>query len=503
MKLIDLLKNSAQNEPQTTAVKSEETNLTYRQLLTYVNRTAEHLKSIVARKGANIAIILGNCPEFFIAFFAVSAADATVLPLSPAMTTYESLFFLKRADVSIVLTNEKYSRLLLNDKNRQKTKNLTIINIKYFRNSILKIRTEAKAQCPINKQTENVALMVHTSGTTGKPKLVMLTDSQLISNMFLYSSLMNFKQKNIVYCSLLLHHIYCICAQLLTHIYRTDTFILRNKPFFIKEFINQVHDNNVTITAFVPYMAILLAEVKNQKKKLQSLKYVTLSGAKTPKATYETLTKKFPHINFINTYGMSEAGSRIAIAAPFPKNFPVESVGKPMPGVDVRIVDDNHNLLPPNTTGQIQVRSSGVAKGYYKQPKLTEKTIKNNWLNTGDIGKLDKKQNLFIIGRKKDIIISGANNLYPSEIEQILIEHPAVSQAVVVPKKDQRLQEIPVAFIVTKSHKNIETHELIAFCRKKLSTFKIPRLIKTIRKIPKLDTSKINRKKLKKMADNL
>ena len=201
---------------------------------------------------------------------------------------------------------------------------------------------------------------------------------------------------------------------------------------------------------------------------------------------------------------MSEAGSRISIAAPLPSRFPIESVGRPMPGVEIRIAGDNGSILPPQAIGEVEVKSSGVMKGYYRQPELTDETIVDGWLKTGDIGKVDEQGNLFLIGRKKDIIISGGENIYPSEIEECLTEHPAILEAAVVARQDKYLQEVPYAFVVrNRFSKKATPIEITEFCKKRLSGHKIPRSIKFLDKLPKLGTSKIDRNMLKKMVNNL
>ena len=502
MKIIDLLTNSATRWPHRIAIKSKKIQLHYWQMFVDVENLSEQLKSAGCRPGVKVAVIFGNSIEYFLGFFAISAAGGTILPLSIRMTTYETIKYMDKADVSIVITTGEYGKQLL-----EKWDNcgrITVIRIQYDSNKRLEIETLVSGSCKADDKNEDVALMVYTSGTTGAPKIVMLTDHQLISNMITFKSLMDFDGHNIVYCALLLHHIYFICAQLLTHVSLADTFVVRKSPFFIKDFLKAVESHKVTITAFVPYMAMLLAEFSESYRfDLESLRYVTLSGAKTPKPTYRLLTKKYPQVQFINTYGMSEAGSRISIAAPFPDRFPIESIGRPMPGVQVRIAGDDGDILPPEAAGEVEVKSSGVMKGYYKQPELTDQTIVDGWLKTGDIGKLDDKCNLFLVGRKKDIIISGGENIYPLEIEHCLLEHPSVLEAAVVGQQDGRLQEVPFAFIVCKASQKLTPPEIVSFCKERLSSHKIPRNVKFMNELPKLGTSKVDRNMLKQMANKL
>jgi len=501
MKIIDLLANSAANEPHRVAVKICGQEIYYEQMLSDVYSLSEQLKAKGCKKGVKVAIILGNSIEYLISFFAISAAGGTILPLSTRMTSYEVAKCFKKADVSVVITNERYGRRLLNESSDLR---ITLVYVRYSINKNLEVELLGSNNCKPDEENDDIALMVSTSGTTGPSKIVLLTDENLISNMSAYSSLMGFEGHNVVYCALSMHHIYCICAQILTHISLADTFVVNDKPFFIKDFLKAVEVHSITIAAFVPYMAILLAKYTEPYQfNLKSLKHIIISGAKTPRSIYKLLTEKYKGIQFINTYGLSEAGSRVSIAAPFPDQFPVDSVGKPMPTVAIRIVDAEGNTVTPNSTGEILVKSSGIMKGYYKQPDSTAETIVNGWLRTGDIGKVDGNGNLFILGRIKDIIITGGENVCPQEIEECLLEHPAIHEAAVVAQKHSLLQEVPSAFIVTSNHsKKLTAIDIIEFCKKKVSSHKIPRSIRFLKKLPKVSNSKIDRNVLKRIANN-
>jgi long-chain acyl-CoA synthetase len=503
MKIIDLLTKSAAAEPHRTAMKSGAAEVSYAEMLSDVYSLSEQLKYVGCSRGVKVAIILNNSVEYLISFFAISAAGGIILPLSAHMTPYETTRYVNSADVSIVITNETYGRRLSNTFGD--TNKITVIYVRYDVHRNLEVELSTLGDCHVDEGNGDIVLLAQTSGTTGLPKIVMLTDDNLISNMVTYRSLVGFEGDNVVYCALLMHHIYCICAQILTHISLADTFVISDKPFFIKDFLRAVEAYDVTVTAFVPYMAILLAEYpKPNDFNLEGLKYVTLSGAKTPKSTYNLLTERYSTVQFINTYGMSEAGSRISISAPFLTQFPVESVGRPMPGVRVKIVDEQGKTVTANSPGEILVKSSGIMKGYYKQPDLTAGTIVDGWLKTGDLGKIDKDGNLFILGRIKDTIISGGENVCPLEIEECLIEHPAIREAAVVGQKHRLLQEVPCAFVVKNSASaRLTPIDIIEYCRKRLSSRKIPQSTKFLENLPKLRTSKIDRNALRKMSDDL
>jgi acyl-CoA synthetase (AMP-forming)/AMP-acid ligase II len=472
-------------------------------LLFNVSSLSDYLISKGCGPGIKTALLLGNSALYFTSFFAVSAAKATIVPVSARMTVYEAVRFIKRSNISIAITESAFAKKLADELSQ--TVQITILTLDWDQNDSLRVQTFLSAKPKEDNQNGDVVLMVYTSGTTGLSKVVMLTDDQLISNMFIYRSVMDFDGHNIVYCSLPLYHIYCICAQVLTHISLGDTFITTTQPFFIKDFLRAVEKHKVTITAFVPYIGTLMSEYPSPDEyDTSSLKYITLSGAKTPRLVYQKLTKTFSHIKFINTYGMSEAGSRISIAAPEPQEFPIESVGKPIPGVRIRITDEEGSVLPAGCVGEVEVKSSGVFKGYFNQPQLTREAIVNGWLKTGDLGKLDKDGNLFLVGRKKQIIVCGGDNIYPTEVEECLLENSLVSETVVVGMPDRRLEEVPCAFVVKKNGSRIGSSDLIRYCQTRLSSFKVPRSIYFIEEIPKLGISKIDYRRLMKIVnDNL
>jgi len=498
MRLIDLLKRSGRKYPDRIAVKDDICEMTYAQLMLNVQRLSGYLKSAGCGPGVKIAIVLPNSATYFASFFAVSSAGATIVGMSSKMTAYEAAGFIKRAEVSLVLTEKTFAGKLteqLVDKER-----ITILTIEQSANSALNVETFASGRIRADSDNSDVALMVYTSGTTGQSKIVMLTDDQLISNMLAYRSTINFRDSNVVYCSLPFHHIYCICAQILTHISLGDTFITTANPFFVKDFLKKTQEHKTTITAFVPYLAMLFLEYPSLGDfDISSLKYITLSSAKSSNALRQQLVTTFHHINFIDAYGMSEAGPRISLTVPRLQDCPIGSVGKPICGVKVRITDSSGTVLPAGSLGEIEVSSSGVFKGYFNQPRLTSEAIVDGWLRTGDLGRLDTQGNLYLAGRKKEMILCGGENIFPAEIEEILLENDFVRETAVIGLPDDRLEEVPCAFVVSRDGFCSEA-DIINFCRKRLSSSKVPRKVFFTDKIPKLGTSKIDRRQLKEIA---
>ena len=492
MRLIDLLENAAAEVSKRAAIKGQSPELSYARMRGDVYRLAEVLKRTGCREGVKAAIIFDNCAEYLVSFFAISAAGGTIVPLHRRMTMHEIERHIAGADASIVITGGGMAEKLSGVQ-------AAVIVAEYNAAGELEIESAGGNAGGRDGADGDVALMVPTSGTTGRAKIVMLTDGQLISNMRAYIEAARLGEGNVVYCAIPMHHIYCICAQILTHVSLADTFVVRGGPFFIRDFVGAVSKHKVTGAAFVPYMGAMLAGFP-EADGIESLRFMTLSGSRTPATVYRRLAGKYGHVRFMNTYGMSEAGSRISIAGPQPGDFPVESVGRPIRGVSVRIAGRGDTPLPAGHEGQIQVKSSGVMKGYYKQPGLTEEAIVGGWLRTGDIGRVDDKGNLLIVGRKKNIIVTSGENVYPDEIEECLLGHPAVKEAAVVAAPDGVLEEVPCAFIVTRASERPLPTDIISFCRKRLSAYKVPQRIEYLDALPRTDTLKIDRRRLMRMA---
>ena len=492
MQIYDLLHHACLKESDTVAVIQGDRQLTYGQFLNHVSQTADCLAQNGCGAGVKVGLFLRNSIEYLIAFFAVSKTHSTIVPLSPDMTLFELQSKISSVDISMIVSDQNGCVDMVNSKLQ-----IAMTSLNLSKNNDLEIQTIKSAAPIVDPDNSDVALIISTSGSTDHPKHVMLTDNQLISNMSAYKKVMSFHQKHMVYCALPFCHIYSISAQILTHVSLADTLFIPKGPFLIKTFFDAVDDFRITISAFVPYFAILMSKIPQPNNiNLDSLKYILLAGGKTPIDTLTELSKTYPSVNFINTYGLTEASPRISVAGPKPLDFSLGGVGKPMPNIFVKIIGDAGSELPVDKIGQIVVNSPGNMKGYYKQPTLTKEALSNGWLKTGDLGTLDNNGNLIIIARIKDVIISGGRNIYPNEVEQSLLKHPLIIEAVVVGKPHSQLMEVPFAFIVSRNNVKMEVGGLMRHCRKYLSNYKVPHEFRIIKEIPKISASKVNRKKL-------
>jgi long-chain acyl-CoA synthetase len=243
---------------------------------------------------------------------------------------------------------------------------------------------------------------------------------------------------------------------------------------------------------------VLLNHPAAEKYDLSSLERCVISAAPVTPELYRAFTEKFK-CNMYEGYGLTEASPAVAMCRPS-KPYRPGSCGLPLPNVEVRVVDDVDRLLPSHEQGEIVVRGPNVMKGYYKKPEETAAALRGGWLHTGDIGYLDEEGFLYITDRKKDLIIKGGENIYPSEIESHLIEHPAVSEVSVIGIPDEKYGEDVMAFVVLRSGQQATEEQVIAFAQQRVARFKAPARVKFVDALPKTLVGKVQKKELRKMV---
>lgn len=485
MKLYELLKENSERNPKEIAVIDGNRKINYQQLEGYVDKLSEALRSVGCGQSCKIAIVMDNSIEWIISFFSISKAGGIIIALPPVKNVSQLEESLVDTDADMVITNIKTER-----------SDISVVNIR-LQDENLSISINGYYKKNAEKTCDDVALMMPTSGSLGRPKIAMLSNEGLINNMYLYRMAMGYGSRQRAMVILPMSHIYCITAQILTHISRGDEIVINRGIFFIKDFYRCVEKHKITSVAFVPYMAVMMSNSKINEFDISSLRTVTLSAAKTSGDVFLQLRNKCPSINFVSMYGMTEAGSRIAMTEQWRKDWPVESVGKAIFGVEVRITRGGV-VMPTGFEGQIEVKSKGVMKGYYKQDDLTKETIVDGWLRTGDMGRIDEDGYLYITGRVKNMIISGGENINPTEVEQCILKMDCVVDAAVFGAEDELLGEIPCAYYV--SERDIRTAEMVRFCKANMSLYKVPRVFRRIRQIPRINGMKVDRTALKEMA---
>ena len=263
--------------------------------------------------------------------------------------------------------------------------------------------------------------------------------------------------------------------------------------FVPARFFHYIEKYGCTNTTCIPTMLYLITKSKKSNYSLRSLRYLCFGGGTISLDVLKKVSNLLPDIGIVQTYGQTEASPRITCLLPQDSERKIGSVGRPIPGVCVKVVDEDGKELPANSRGEIVVKGDNVMKGYYKRPEETAKVIRNGWLYTGDIGRFDDEGYLYVVGRIKNVIITGGLNIYPEEIEEVLRSYSDVEEALVLPKSHEVLGEVPMAQVVVKKNSRVSVSELLDFCKKRLEIQKIPSEIIVVEKIEKTYNGKVRR----------
>ncbi len=493
-----------------TAVHFYETEISYRQLQVLTRRVAGALKRIGIRKGDRIGLMLTNCPQYVAAFYGILRCGAVVVQVNPMYTEREIEFVLQDsgADVLIVLSN-LYPRVKNMDLFSQLKKVIVVksdqfISMEISENSVLwdeLLDGATMAADELIDPEQDVAVFQYTGGTTGRSKGAMLTHFNLVTNVLQlndHSRGNALSEADKILIAIPLFHVYGMtCAMNLGFLNGSTVILLpRFEPL---EVLQTIKRHRPTCFPGVPTMYVALNSFpKAEQYGIDSIRICNSGSAPIPVDLIRSFEKK-TGASMYEGYGLSEA-SPTTHNTPRTGQKKPGSVGIPLPGTEARIVDleKGTKTLPIGEAGELVIRGPQVMKGYWNMSKETRQAIRDGWLFTGDIARMDEEGFFYIVDRKKDLIIASGYNIYPREIEEVLYTHPAVLEAAVVGVADSYRGETVKAFIVLKSEAQVSSEEIKQFCRNYLASFKVPRHIEFRASLPKTAVGKILRRVLAK-----
>ena len=344
---------------------------------------------------------------------------------------------------------------------------------------------------------DDTAVIIYTSGTTGKPKGAELTHFQMFMNCTVSGELFGLRGDDIATAVLPLFHVFGL-SSVLNMIVRFGVTMVLIPRFEADAVLDAMARHRCTIFTGVPTMYFALLQADLAGRDLSSLRVCVSGGAAIPGEVIRAFEEKFPGVVILEGYGLTETASTTTF------NFSAEqrkvlSIGLPIWGVEVRVVDEEDKPLPPGpeNIGEIIIRGHNLTKGYYRNPDATAEAFRGGWFHTGDLAYADEDGYLFVVDRKKDMVIRGGYNVYPREIEEVLFAHPAVAEAAVIGRPDPRLGEEVVALLVLKPGAQADPDDIIAYCRERLAAYKYPREVIIVDDLPKGPTGKILKRELR------
>lgn len=477
------------SRPDDVAISFHSDKITYSEMEMQVQCYSGYLKSLGVCKGSKVALLCLNSPEFIFSYWGIIRAEGVVVPINLMLTPEEIAFVLQNSGSETIIMHPIFAQKF----SAQVLAAMGVKNVIVLDEQTKQKIADSEPIMGSDGGDNDLAAILYTSGTTGKPKGAMLSHSNLISDIkSLYKSTLITRYDNFL-CVLPMFHSFAWTVCVLLPLYCGATSVVL-ETFQPNETIEAIVEENITfILAVPPMFGIMLRKAKRGQFKNV---YVAVSGgAPLPKEINHAFTQKFP-INFIEGYGLTEAGPVVSIN-PVEGIKKVGSIGKPLPDIDLIIADEEGRELPTGEVGEILVKGGNVMQGYYRDEKATAEAFINGWLRTGDMAYKDEDGYVFIVDRKKDLIIVGGFNVYPREIEDVLYTHPKVEGAAVIGTPDETRGEAPKAFIVLKEGEVMDKKEVLDFLKSKLAQYKLPREVVFLESLPQNATGKVLKKVLR------
>ena len=502
MNLKLMLEQAAKLYGEKPVVAMGDQRLSYAQLDEASNKIANALVSMGLRKGERVAILLPNSPEFVATYFGVVKLGGIAVPLDIRyrMDELTSLFddFQPRVLVTQSPTLEPIVPFL---SRFSYIEHIIDISGKYEGRFISYgeiMATSPARAVEVELEPEDTAHIAYTSGPTINPRGVVLSHQGLVKEASISGD--GFQQTDrdiVVLFALPMHHAFGSVVIMLTAIDKGSTVVML-PGLSIDKLLETIEREKATIFMAVPFihaMIINAIEAEGIKHDLSSLRLWGTAGAAMP---VNILQKLRHHLDVpvVNFWGMTESSAHVT-CQPLDGAGKPGSVGKVLPGWELKIVDDNDRELSPNEVGEIIVRGP-IMKGYYNNPRATAEVINDGWLHTGDIGRVDEDGRVFLsAGRKKDVIIVKGQNIYPGDVEEVLRSHPKVAEVAVVGISDKERGEIPKAVIRLKEGEVVTEQEIKHFCRKHMADYRVPRQLSFVDSLPRTAAGKIDKEGLK------
>lgn len=524
-----LLADAAKKFPDNVALEFLGSNMGYRALWDNVQRFAGALKANGLQPGDRVAIMLPNCPQFVVAFYGTLAAGGVCVNVNPLYTPRELRHQLKDAGAETLVILDMLWPRYAEVEGEVPVKRVYTTGIQDYlpfpKNLLfpLKMRREKrwvnlpahpkrtdfkaalKASAPIaqphQSQPDDLALLQYTGGTTGVSKGAMLSHRNLVSNTF--QSLAwspesrAMEGKGVMLGAIPFFHVYGMTVSMSYGLTLGYKIVMLPRPE-VGPCVEAIEKHAVTHFPGVPTLYVGFNNFPGiEKRKIGSVKVCNSGSAPLPLEVIEQF-ERLTGGKIVEGYGLTEA-------APCTHCNPVNglrkkgSIGLPMSGIDAKVLDEDLRELPPGEVGELALRGDNIMMGYWGRPEETAKTIKIDWLLTGDMAKVDEDGYFYIVDRKKDMIIAGGYNIYPREVEEVLYAHPAVQEAAVIGVPDAYRGESVAAFVVFKPGQSATKEDLDKFCRENLAAYKIPRSYEFRSELPKSAVGKVLRRELREL----
>ena len=493
-----VLGETAQRFPHKTAVIFKDEKISFSDLDLMATRLANKLRGLDIKKGDRVAIVLPNSSPWVVAYFAMMKLGAIAVPLDFRFKGEELLPILNDARVKSIITSILYQTHDVFSK-VESVKSIimageeTAEGVLSYQEVISDESLSAVVKLDVKEEED--ALYLYTSGTTGKPKGVVLTFANLSLFPEAMAEICKTSESDVIGCLLPMSHITgpILCNE---SVVRGSTLVIFDQLRPDKVMV-AVEKYRVTYFHSVPPIFEALLHVPHKERfDVSSLRFVAMMGTSVPLDLLKAFKKVFPSIPVLQGYGLTETSPFITLVPLEYERKKMGSIGLAVPLAEIKLVDEKGIEVPAGEVGELIVKGPMLMKGYHNNPEATRERIRDGWLYTGDLCKKDEDDFYYHLGRKDDMIIVGGLNVYPAEVEQVLRGHPLLKEVGVVGVPDKDRGNIIKAAVVVKPGEEVSKKEIISYCRKRLASFKIPKMVEFWDKLPKSSTGKIARRLL-------
>jgi fatty-acyl-CoA synthase len=502
----DWLRFHAWSKPTKKAIIYNGKQVTYEQLNDRVNRTASILAARGIGKGSRVALLMVNSNAFLEVFFACAKLGAIAVPLNFRLSPRELLFIINDAQASVIVYHARFLGLLEPIREETPITFAMAVNGECgdgVRGAESDLDYEEclagadNAEADVDVGQDDPLMMMYTSGTTGNPKGALCSHANptwIAVNTQM--SALAFNQSDSTLTVAPLFHIGGLAIYTLPMLYCGATIVLQAQ-FDPQALLREVEREKVTTLFVLPAMWLVLSQLPDfDDYDLSSLKVLLSGGAPCPIPVIEFFQRR--GFQFLEGFGMTETTASACVLTNEDAVRKNGSVGKPLIHVQMRIVDENDQDVPRGDTGELVLRGPSMFIEYWKRPEATDEAWRNGWFHSGDLARQDEEGFYYIVDRKKDMLISGGENVYPTEVEQVLYRHPKVKDVAVIGIADDKWGEVPMALVVPAAGDALTLDELRDYCGEHLARFKIPKHLAILDELPRTATGKVLKRELRK-----
>jgi len=493
-------------QPHKRALIFEDRPFTYQEIHLRTNQLCHFLLALGVQKGDRVSVLLYNGPQYLEMFFALSKIGAILVPLNWRLAGPELEFIIKDSGTRMIVFDPGFKEVITSIRPHLNLSNGDYISVESPSPTWAKDYERGLLACPVKEPhlqvsigDEDPHILMYTSGTTGIPKGAILSHRKTFFNALNADLLYHLTSEDIMIVSRPLFHSGGLLVEAVPVLYKGGTLILK-KRFRPHEILEAIQKYRVTLLEMAATVyQFILQECDLTQHDLSSVRCYFTGGERVPQAMLREYYRK--GITVSQIFGQTET-STITFLSPEDATLKIGSVGLPVFHGEVRIVDNTGEDVSPGEVGEIIAKGPTLMSGYWNRPELTAETVRDGWLYTGDLALKDEEGYIYLVDRKTDMYISGGENIYPAEIEKILLTHPKIFDAGIVGIPDEKWGEVGKAFIVLKPGKTMCNGEVFEFLKGNVAKYKIPKVVEVVDELPKTASGKIQKFVLKEWDKN-